>query len=41
MPSRPFIANAKSQAQIIEDLLDMSRIVSGKIRLENRQHRPG
>jgi PAS domain S-box-containing protein len=26
--------NAKSQAQIIEDLLDMSRIVSGKIRLE-------
>ena len=26
--------NAKSQAQIIEDLLDMSRIVSGKVRLE-------
>jgi PAS domain S-box-containing protein len=26
--------NAKSQAQIIEELLDMSRIVSGKIRLE-------
>jgi PAS domain S-box-containing protein len=26
--------NAKTQAQIIEDLLDMSRIVSGKIRLE-------
>lgn len=26
--------NAKVQAQIIEDLLDMSRIISGKIRLE-------
>jgi PAS domain S-box-containing protein len=26
--------NAKTQAQIIEELLDMSRIVSGKIRLE-------
>ena len=26
--------NAKAQAQIIEDLLDMSRIVSGKIRLQ-------
>jgi PAS domain S-box-containing protein len=26
--------NARTQAQIIEDLLDMSRIVSGKIRLE-------
>jgi PAS domain S-box-containing protein len=29
--------NAKSQAQIIEDLLDMSRIVSGKIRLETNE----
>lgn len=26
--------NARSQAQIIEDLLDMSRIISGKVRLE-------
>lgn len=26
--------NARTQAQIVEDLLDMSRIVSGKIRLE-------
>nr|MCU0256937.1 CHASE domain-containing protein [Vicinamibacterales bacterium] len=26
--------NARAQAQIVEDLLDMSRIVSGKIRLE-------
>ncbi len=26
--------NARSQAQIIEDLLDMSRIVSGKVRLD-------
>ena len=29
--------NARVQAQIIEDLLDMSRIISGKIRLESRQ----
>src|SRR4029077_66162 len=29
--------NAHVQAQIIEDLLDMSRIISGKIRLESRQ----
>ena len=29
--------NARVQAQIIEDLLDMSRIISGKIRLEVRQ----
>src|SRR5262249_53378198 len=28
--------NAKVQARIIEDLLDMSRIVSGKVRLEAR-----
>lgn len=28
--------NAKSQAQLIEDLLDVSRIVSGKLRLEVR-----
>jgi len=26
--------NARIQAQIIEDLLDMSRIISGKVRLE-------
>jgi len=26
--------NARSQAQIIEDLLDMSRIISGKVRLD-------
>jgi signal transduction histidine kinase len=26
--------NARAQAQIIEDLLDMSRIISGKIRLD-------
>ena len=26
--------NARAQAQIIEDLLDMSRIISGKVRLE-------
>jgi len=26
--------NAKAQAQIIEDLLDMSRIISGKVRLD-------
>jgi signal transduction histidine kinase/ActR/RegA family two-component response regulator len=29
--------NARGQAQIIEDLLDMSRIISGKIRLEVRR----
>ncbi|CAN5445492.1 hypothetical protein BH09VER1_BH09VER1_54400 [soil metagenome] len=29
--------NARSQAQIIEDLLDMSRIVSGKVRLDVQQ----
>ena len=29
--------NARIQAQIIEDLLDMSRIISGKVRLEGRQ----
>jgi PAS domain S-box-containing protein len=28
------VRNARAQAQIIEDLLDMSRIVSGKVRLE-------
>ncbi|HYE17486.1 MAG TPA: PAS domain-containing protein [Tepidisphaeraceae bacterium] len=28
--------NARAQAQIIEDLLDMSRIVAGKVRLEAR-----
>src|SRR5262249_16900189 len=26
--------NAKAQAQLIEDLLDMSRIISGKVRLD-------
>jgi signal transduction histidine kinase/ActR/RegA family two-component response regulator len=29
--------NARSQAQLIEDLLDVSRIISGKLRLEVRQ----
>ncbi|CAN5461408.1 hypothetical protein BH10ACI1_BH10ACI1_23190 [soil metagenome] len=29
--------NAKSQTQIIEDLLDVSRIITGKIQLENSQ----
>jgi signal transduction histidine kinase/ActR/RegA family two-component response regulator len=29
--------NARSQAQIIDDLLDMSRIISGKIRLDVQQ----
>ena len=29
--------NARSQTQIIEDLLDMSRIVSGKVRLDVQQ----
>lgn len=29
--------NARVQAQLIEDLLDMSRIVSGKVRLENQR----
>lgn len=33
--------NARAQAQIIEDLLEMSRIVSGKIRLDVRQLRLG
>ncbi|CAN5620397.1 ATP-binding protein [soil metagenome] len=28
--------NARAQAQIIEDLLDMSRIISGKVRLETQ-----
>jgi signal transduction histidine kinase/ActR/RegA family two-component response regulator len=28
--------NAKAQAQIIEDLLDMSRIISGKVRIDAR-----
>ena len=29
--------NARAQAQIIEDLLDMSRIISGKVRLDVEQ----
>ena len=29
--------NARAQAQIIEDLLDMSRIISGKVRLDVQQ----
>ncbi len=29
--------NARAQAQLIEDLLDMSRIISGKVRLDLRQ----
>jgi signal transduction histidine kinase/ActR/RegA family two-component response regulator len=28
--------NAKAQAQLVEDLLDMSRIISGKLRLDTR-----
>ena len=32
--------NARAQAQIIEDLLDMSRIISGKVRLDMQQGRP-
>jgi PAS domain S-box-containing protein len=32
--------NAKSQSQIIEDLLDVSRIISGKLRLDIRQVEP-
>ena len=31
--------NAKSQAQLIDDLLDVSRIISGKLRLDTRQVR--
>jgi signal transduction histidine kinase/ActR/RegA family two-component response regulator len=30
--------NARAQAQIIEDLLDMSAIISGKVRLQIEQH---
>jgi signal transduction histidine kinase/ActR/RegA family two-component response regulator len=33
--------NAKAQAQMIEDLLDMSRIVSGKLRIELQLIDPG
>lgn len=33
--------NAKTQAQLIEDLLDMSRIVSGKIRVDVQRIEPG
>jgi PAS domain S-box-containing protein len=32
--------NTRAQAQLIDDLLDMSRIVSGKIRLETRSINP-
>jgi len=32
--------NAKSQAQLVEDLLDMSRIVSGKLKLKMKQIDP-
>jgi PAS domain S-box-containing protein len=32
--------NAKAQAQLIEDILDMSRIVTGKLRLERRPTNP-
>ena len=32
--------NARAQAQIIEDLLDMSRIIRGKVRLDVQQSRP-
>ena len=33
--------NARVQAQLIEDLLDMSRITSGKLRLDIQQLQPG
>jgi signal transduction histidine kinase/ActR/RegA family two-component response regulator len=33
--------NAQSQAQLIDDLLDMSRIVSGKVRLDVQPVEPG
>ena len=37
--SRPIERNARAQAQLIDDLLDVSRIVSGKLRLELRAGR--
>ncbi|HVF56805.1 MAG TPA: PAS domain S-box protein [Pyrinomonadaceae bacterium] len=33
--------NARSQAQLIDDLLDVSRIITGKLRLDVRQVEPG
>jgi len=33
--------NARSQAQLIDDLLDVSRIITGKLRLDVRQVDPG
>ncbi len=33
--------NARVQVQLIEDLLDMSRIISGKLRLNLEPDRPG
>ncbi|HYY43423.1 MAG TPA: ATP-binding protein, partial [Pyrinomonadaceae bacterium] len=33
--------NARSQAQLIDDLLDVSRIITGKLRLDVRQIAPG
>jgi PAS domain S-box-containing protein len=33
--------NAKTQAQLVEDLLDMSRIISGKLRLDLHPLQPG
>jgi len=33
--------NARSQAQLIDDLLDVSRIITGKLRLDLRQVDPG
>jgi PAS domain S-box-containing protein len=33
--------NARSQSQLIEDLLDVSRIITGKLRLDVRQVDPG
>jgi CheY-like chemotaxis protein len=33
--------NARAQAQLIEDLLDVSRIITGKLRLDVRQVDPG
>jgi PAS domain S-box-containing protein len=33
--------NARAQSQLIDDLLDVSRIITGNLRLDVRQHDPG
>ena len=38
--SRPSSATRSAQAQLIEDLLDVSRIITGKLRLDVRAGRP-